>query len=107
MAKHLKEAANELLEHKQQIEREAKATKNLLEESLRANEMLMKKHSAMEELLLCVVCRNCRIDVSFITCGHTICCEQCYLQLSDKEDQLKRCPSCREPIVASQHIFLA
>eukprot|EP00438_Fugacium_kawagutii_P032044 Skav217860 [mRNA] locus=scaffold5889:110973:112602:- [translate_table: standard] len=83
----------------------AMTMRNLLEDSMRANERLMEERSALEAHILCVICRDNKIDTSFIQCGNTSC-SACFSRLPDQADGMKQCPVCRERILATQRIYV-
>lgn len=87
-----------------QDEQAAMTMRNLLEESMLANERLVKERSAMEARILCVICRENLIDISFVQCGHTGC-SACFSRLPDQHNGLPQCPVCREPILATHQIY--
>eukprot|EP00438_Fugacium_kawagutii_P003124 Skav222839 [mRNA] locus=scaffold1338:167861:168412:- [translate_table: standard] len=106
-ARTLNKLSSELLEQSQKVEQETELTRNLLKESLSANESLNRKNRALEDRFLCIICRANNINVSFIPCGHTVCCHLCYSQLADQDNDFKQCPSCRGNIVAVHQVFFS
>ncbi|XP_013410817.1 E3 ubiquitin-protein ligase MYLIP isoform X2 [Lingula anatina] len=50
-----------------------------------------------EESLLCRVCMDANIDITFGPCCHTVCCHSCMRRLD-------HCPICRAPIESIQRI---
>ena len=45
----------------------------------------------LNERFVCKVCMECQIQVTFVPCGHLVCCGQCALVLDE-------CPICRTAI---------
>lgn len=61
--------------------------------------MLQEKLQKLREALLCMVCCEEEIDAAFCPCGHTVCCENCAMQLQS-------CPVCRAEVEHIQHVYL-
>lgn len=57
---------------------------------------LQAKKIARGEERCCVVCMDeeMEVDITFLPCGHNICCEKC-------SSQLTSCPTCRSSIIKS------
>ena len=53
----------------------------------------------IDDAVACIVCLSNKINVTYIPCGHTVCCSICTLKV-------KSCVSCRIPIKAALKIFL-
>jgi len=53
----------------------------------------------LKEVMMCRVCRNNPVGVTFCPCGHTLCCVECSTDRS-------RCLLCNEPVTTTQRVLL-
>ncbi|XP_053389566.1 E3 ubiquitin-protein ligase XIAP-like [Mercenaria mercenaria] len=53
----------------------------------------------LKELTSCKICMEQTMCITFLPCGHLLCCERCAVQV-------KRCPTCREKITGTVKTFM-
>lgn len=54
----------------------------------------------LKEVIMCRVCKNNPVGVTFCPCGHTLCCVECSTDRS-------QCLECNEPVTSTQRVVLA
>ncbi|XP_046570869.1 baculoviral IAP repeat-containing protein 2-like isoform X2 [Haliotis rubra] len=57
-------------------------------------------HLAPEDRIICKICMEREVEVTFQPCGHLVCCEEC-------THQLRECPVCRRTIRSTVRTYLA
>ncbi|XP_067675407.1 baculoviral IAP repeat-containing protein 7-like isoform X2 [Haliotis asinina] len=57
-------------------------------------------HLPSEERIICKICMEREVEVTFQPCGHLVCCEEC-------AHQLRECPVCRTRIRSTVRTYLA
>ncbi|XP_053397604.1 baculoviral IAP repeat-containing protein 3-like [Mercenaria mercenaria] len=57
------------------------------------------ENQKLKELTSCKICMEQTMCITFLPCGHLLCCERCAVQV-------KRCPTCREKITGTVKTFM-
>lgn len=68
-------------------------------EEKRRLEELLEENRNLKELNQCKICMDNDINVTFIPCGHLVCCSDC-------GKSVRHCPLCRTPIERSFRVYL-
>lgn len=78
----------------------AKSTKNTKGQKDNLYEKLEEENATLKHQITCRVCLDESVDMLFLPCRHLVCCSSC-------GNNCKKCPLCRQTIIAAVKTFLA